>query len=243
VIALNIFLAGASGILGRPCIRILTARKHRVFAMTRKPERYGDLWAAGAIPVVVDAFEATPARLAMAAIRPDAVISQLTDLALLRAPGKLSEALAHNAALRKVGTANLVAAAVAAGVGHFVTQSIAWVYKPGDEPHDEDSPLDLGASGDLGVTVDGVATMEKSALDTPALRGCVLRYGFIYGPHTGRDTVVDSPLPVHVEAAAWAAVLAVEQQAAGIFNVAEVNSRVRTDRIRRELNWDEHLRA
>jgi nucleoside-diphosphate-sugar epimerase len=243
VIEVNIFLAGASGILGRPCIRILTARKHRVFAMTRKPELNRELWTAGAVPIVVDAFEATPVRQAMEAIRPDAVLSQLTDLALLNAPGKLSDALAHNATLRKVGTANLVAASVAAGVGHYVTQSIAWVYKSGNEPYDEDSPLDLDASGDLGVSVDGVATMEKSVLDTPGLRGCVLRYGFIYGPHTGRDTAVDSPLPVHVEAAAWAAALAVEQQAAGIFNVAESNRRVQTDRIRRQLNWNESLRA
>lgn len=240
---MNIFLAGASGILGRPCIRILTARKHRVFAMTRKPELNRELWTAGAIPIVADALDPTAVRRALEIIKPDAVISQLTDLALLRAPGKLGEALAHNAILRKVGTSNLVAACVAAGVGHYVTQSIAWVYKPGNEPHDEDSPLDLEASGDLGVTVDGVATMEKSVLDTRGLRGCVLRYGFIYGPHTGRDTVIDSPLPVHVEAAAWAAVLAVEQHAAGIFNVAEVNRQVRTDRIRRELNWTESLRA
>ena len=240
---MNIFLAGASGILGRPCIRILTARKHRVFAMTRKPELSRGLWTAGAIPIVVDALDASAARRAIDAIKPEAVISQLTDLALLHAPGKLSEALAHNATLRKVGTANLVAASVAAGVGHFVTQSIAWVYEPGGDPHDEDSPLALGASGDLGVTVDGVATMERAVLDTPELRGCVLRYGFIHGPHTGRDTVADSPLPVHVEAAAWAAVLAVERQAAGIFNVAEMNRQVRTDRVRRELNWNESLRA
>jgi nucleoside-diphosphate-sugar epimerase len=239
----NIFLAGASGVLGRPCIRILTARKHRVFAMTRKPAASRDLWTAGALPILVDAFEAEPVRRAMEVIRPDVVISQLTDLALLHEPGKLSEALRHNADLRKVGTANLVAASVAAGVGHFVTQSIAWVYKAGDEPHGEDSPLDLQASGDLAVTVDGVATMENIALRTPGLTGCVLRYGFIYGPHAGRDTAVDSPLPVHVEAAAWAAVLAAEQRATGIFNVAEPNQHVRTDRIRRVLDWNETLRG
>jgi nucleoside-diphosphate-sugar epimerase len=240
---MNVFLAGATGAIGRPSIRILVARGHRVFAATRKVERCEPLWHAGAVPVVLDVLEATPVALALRATKPDAVLHQLTDLALIATPGRREESLARNAHLRKVGTANLVAAAMSAGVGCLVAQSIAWMYRPGSEPHDEDDPLDLLAPGMRGVTVDGVAALEDSVLRTPGLRGCVLRYGQLYGPNALSDHAGTELPPVHVEAAAWAAVLALEQQAAGAYNVAEPNRYARTEKVRRELGWTESLRA
>jgi nucleoside-diphosphate-sugar epimerase len=129
---------------------------------------------------------------------------------------------------------------MSAGVGCLVAQSIAWMYRPGSEPHDEDDPLDLLAPGMRGVTVDGVAALEDSVLRTPGLRGCVLRYGQLYGPNTLSD---HAGTDLHVEAAAWAAVLALEQQAAGAYNVAEPNRYARTEKVRRELGWTESLRA
>jgi nucleoside-diphosphate-sugar epimerase len=240
---MNVFLAGATGAIGRPSIRILVARGHRVFAVTRKPELRNLLWEAGAIPVVLDVLEATPVALALRATKPDAVLHQLTDLALIATPGKREESLMRNAHLRKVGTANLVSAALSAGVGRFVAQSLAWMYRPGAEPHDEDDPLDLLAPGLRGVTVDGVASLEDSVLRTPGLRGCVLRYGQLYGPGTLSEHAGTDLPPVHVEAAAWAAVLALEQQAVGAYNVAEPNRYAKTDKARRELGWNESLRA
>ena len=177
------------------------------------------------------------------AIKPDAVIHQLTDLAMLRDPSRLAEALERNSRLRKVGTGNLVAAAVAAGVGYIVAQSIAWVYQPGPQPYLEQAPLDVHASGLLGLSVDGVATLERTVLETTAIRGCVLRYGQLYGPGTGSDDAVGKEVPLHVEAAAWACVLALEKRAVGIYNVAEPNGHVSTDKIRRELGWNESLRS
>ena len=138
-----------------------------------------------------------------AATRPDAVIHQLTDLAAMREPGRLDDALHRNAELRKTGTANLVTAARGAGVERMVAQSIGWIYRAGTEPHDEDAPLDVGAAGTLGVSVAGVVALEHAVLATPGLRGCVLRYGQLYGPGTGNADARSVELPLHVEAAAW----------------------------------------
>ena len=241
---MNIFLAGATGAIGQPSIRILVSRGHRVFAMTRHVGRSAAMWALGAIPVVVDAYDAEALALAMRAVRPDAVMHHLTDLATMLVPGKLQEALARNAELRKTGTANLVAAARAAGVEAIVAQSIGWIYRPGPEPHDEQDPLNVDATGVLGTTVAGVVALERAVLETPGLRGCVLRYGQIYGPGTGSDDASGvQRLPLHVEAAAWAAVLALEKHAVGIFNVAGPDGYLSTDRIRRETGWDESLRV
>lgn len=240
---MNVFLAGASGVIGRPCTQILVARGHRVFAMTRRAELGPRLLRAGAIPIVADALDAEAVRLALHATRPDAVIHQLTDLSALYED--LDEAVRRNAKLRKAGTANLVAAAQAADVPAMVAQSIAWVYASGTEPHVESDPLDTRASGNLAITVDGVTTLEKAVLTTPGLRGCVVRYGQFYGPGTPRKDAGGGsiPIPVHVEAAAWAAVLAVEAGASGLYNVADANAHVDTGKVRREWGWKESLRA
>ena len=238
---MNVILAGATGVIGRPSVRILVQRGHRVFAMTRRASLEGELREAGAVPVVQDVFDDAGLRSRVAAIKPEAILHQLTDLALLSDGNKLPEALERNARLRKFGTANLVAAAVGAGVEHVVAQSIAWVYRPGPEPYLEQAPLDDAATGPRAVTVNGVLALERTILSTVGIRGCVLRYGKLYGPGTGANRGTD--IPLHVDAAAWASVLALEKRAAGIYNVAELNSHVSTDRIRTDLDWDESLRA
>lgn len=240
---MNVFLAGSTGAIGRPSIRILVQRGHRVFAMTRNARLQHELREAGAIPVIQDVLDADGLLRKVRAAAPDAVIHQLTDLALLHEPGQMQEALARNARLRRDGTPNLTAAAVGAGVRQIVAQSIAWFYRPGAEPYGEDDPLHLEAPGTLGVSVAGVATLERTVLETPGVRACVLRYGQFYGPGTGRDEPASNAVPVHVEAAAWASVLALEHRAAGIYNVADANAHVSTEKVRRELGWNEGLRA
>lgn len=239
---MDVFLAGATGAVGRPSITMLVKRGHRVYAMTRHAELEHELRAAGAIPVVQDAFDADGLRRKMKAVQPDAVIHQLTDLALLHDPGKRRDALERNARLRDAGTTNLVAAMLAAGVEHIVAQSIAWFYRPGPEPHREEAPLDVHATGLRGVSVEGVVALERSVLGTTGVRGCVLRYGQLYGPGTGSDDVA-AEVSLHVEAAAWASVLALEQRATGVYNVADPNPHVSTDKVRSELGWNEGLRA
>jgi len=183
---MNVFLAGSTGAIGRPSVRILVNRGHRVFAMTRASKQEAELWKLGAIPVVKDAFDAEGLTQALRAIKPDAVIHQLTDLSLLSEPTKLQEAIERNARLRKIGTGNLLSAAIAAGADHMIAQSIAWVYQPGPEPYQETAPLDTHADGLLGVTVKGVVALESSVLATAGIQGCVLRYGHLYGPGTSR---------------------------------------------------------
>jgi nucleoside-diphosphate-sugar epimerase len=240
---MNVFLAGATGAIGTPLLKLLIARGHRLFAMTRKQDRCDDLWAHGAIPVVVDVFDTRRLGSALRAIEPDAIIHQLTDLPHGLEPSQMDEAVRRNARLRQVGTTNLVDAALSAGAERFVAQSIAWAYKPGGEPHAEDAALDVDAAGLRGISVAGVVALEHAVLATPGLRGCVLRYGHIHGPGTGSGDVGSEEISLHVEAAAWAAVLALEKGARGAFNVAEAGGPVSTRRIESELGWRASLRV
>ena len=82
----------------------------------------------------------------------------------------------------------------------------------------------------------GVAALEHWALASPPLVGIVLRYGQLYGPGTGTETP-PRPAPLHVDAAAYAALLAVDHGAPGIFNIAEPNPLVAISKARDELGW------
>jgi nucleoside-diphosphate-sugar epimerase len=137
--------------------------------------------------------------------------------------------------MREEGTRDLVKAAIAAGARRLVAQSIAWMYAPGPEPHGEGDPLDLAADGARAVTVRGVAALEARVLNSPPLAGVVLRYGQVYGPETG-STGPRGASPLHVDAAAYAALLALDR-GAGAFNVAEENGYMATDKARAELGW------
>jgi nucleoside-diphosphate-sugar epimerase len=239
----NVFVAGATGAIGSPLVRLLISRGYRVFALTRKEERSASLWDLGAVPVVADALDSARMVQVFRAIRPDAVVHQLTDLPVGLDPSKMEEAVRRNAHIRREGTANLVKAALSTGVVPFVAQSIAWAYKAGKEPHAEDSPFDLDAQGLRAVSVGGVMALERAVLDASALQGCVLRYGQIYGPGTGSENAGDKASPLHVEAAAWAAVLALEKGAIGAYNVAEINPNVKTNKAHNELGWHESMRV
>jgi nucleoside-diphosphate-sugar epimerase len=171
---MRIFLAGATGVIGRRLTPLLAARGHAVTAMTRRPERAASLRRLGAKPVVVDAFDRAALVAAVRAARPDVVVHQLTDLT--------DGDSGANATLRIDGTRNLVAAARAAGVRRIVAQSVAWAYEPGGTPAGESVPLDLGARQPRQTTVYGVRALEFAARELP--EWVVLRYGVLYGPDT-----------------------------------------------------------
>lgn len=233
----TIFVAGATGAIGRRLVPLLLSRGHRVFGMTRSQERASVLADMGALPVICDVFDAPTLRTVLQGVRPDVVVHQLTDLPRGLDASRMEEGIRRNARIRTEGTENLVAAAAACGASHVVAQSIAWAYAPGPKPHAEESPLDEGAGGLRGVSVEGVIALERAVLHTPGLRGTVLRYGQIYGPGTESDDASGKPLALHVDAAAWAAMLAVELGRTGIFNIVEPNSEVTSDKVRRELGW------
>ncbi len=237
----RIFLAGASGVIGRRLTPLLCDAGHQVTGTTRSASKAEALRALGADPVVVDVFDAAGLSRAVAAARPDVVIHQLTDLPPGLDPSRMQAALPRNARIRDEGTRNLVQAAIAAGARRIVAQSIAWVYAPGPEPHAEQDPLDTEAQGSSAVTVRGVAALERWTLGSPPLAGVVLRYGQLYGPGTGAAAPAGSA-PVHVDAAAYAALLAVDTPVSGIFNVAEPNHYVATEKARAELEWRSDFR-
>lgn len=238
----RIFLAGASGVVGRRLTPLLHDAGHHVVGTTRSAAKVDELRALGADPVVVDVFDAAALSRAVAQSRPNVVIHELTDLPKDLDPAQMGKAIVRNARIRDEGTRNLVKAAIAAGARRLIAQSIAWAYAPGPEPHPESDPLEVQAKGDRRITVRGVIALENWTLKSPPLEGVVLRYGQLYGPGAHSDTPSGSA-PVHVDAAAYAALLAVDHGQPGIFNIAQPNPHARTDKARAELGWNADFRG
>jgi nucleoside-diphosphate-sugar epimerase len=238
----RVFIAGATGAIGRILCKVLLADGWQVTGTTRKPESAQQLEASGIVPVIVDAFDAEALRAAVLDAQPLAVIHQLTDLPQRFDPSALKDALPRNALLREVGTRNLVDACAAAGVRHLIAQSIAFAYAPGAKPYSEEDPLNLHAPDPAAArTARAVQTLESLVLAGP-FRGVVLRYGRLYGPGTW-TTEPPAGGPLHVEAAADAARRALERGGAGIYNVAEPDGTVRVDKAMRELGWSPGFRV
>jgi len=239
--AQRIFLAGAAGAIGQRMLPLLRAAGLSVTGTTRSAAKAESLRAQGVEPVVVDIFDAEALSRAVKATRPDVVIHQLTDLPKNLEPRLMAQAIPRNARIRSEGTRNLVRAAIAAGARRVVAQSIGWAYAPGPEPHAESDPLDADAEGDRGITLRGVIALEELTLQSPPLAGIVLRYGQLYGP--GTHSAQPSNLsPVHVDAAAHAAVLAITRGGPGAYNIAQPNQHIATEKARRELGWNADFR-
>lgn len=231
-----IFLAGASGAIGRRLAPLLLENGWRVFGSTRSADKAAELKKAGVEPIVVDVFDADALRNHLYEIRPEVVIHQLTDLPYALEASKMSAALERNARLRYVGTHNLVAAAVHAGARRLIAQSISFIYDDGAKPHRETDPLLPVTHPVYGETVQGVLSLERQVTEAP-LEGLVLRYGLIYGPGTGFDAPI-GPGSVHVDAAAKAAELAVTRGERGIYNVAESDGETASDKAIQAFGWD-----
>lgn len=169
---MRIFIAGATGAIGRRLVPLLLTEGHQVTALTRGS---GGMVGGGVTTVVGDVYDGARLREVVAGARPDVVMHQLTDLA--------SRDFAANSRIRREGTRNLVDAALAAGVRRVVSQSIAWAYEPGSTPAVESTPLDLhAADATRRATVEAVATLEAITAEAP--EWVVLRYGMLYGPDT-----------------------------------------------------------
>lgn len=164
---MRIFLAGATGVIGSRLLPLLVAAGHDVTGTTRSPERAGMIEKAGGSPVVVDVYDVDALTTAVVASQPDLVMHQLTDLP--DDPAAIPERAAANARIRTEGTANLLAAARAAGGARVVAQSIAW------------TPPGRG---------DAVKRHEAAVLDAG---GVVVRYGQLYG----RGTYYEAEPPAH----------------------------------------------
>lgn len=237
----RIFVAGAAGAIGRRLCRLLVADGREVTGTTRTPGRTAMLEALGVLPVVVDVFDADRLCRVVADAKPDVIVHQLTDLPFGLDPAQMAEARVRNARLREIGTRNLVQAAVAAGAGRLVVQSIAFAYAPGPMPWAEDAPLNLEAADPMAaLTARAVYSLEQSVLNAP-LVGIVLRYGKLYGPGTGFDGPPAGG-PVHVDAAAEAARRAISRGRRGVFNIAEDDGTVSSRKAGLELGWSAAFR-
>jgi nucleoside-diphosphate-sugar epimerase len=236
----RVFLAGATGAIGRRMLPLLREAGYEVTGTTRVASKAEELRAAGITPAIVDVFDAAALGSAMLSARPDVVVHQLTDLPQGLKPELMAEGLIRNARVRIEGTRNLVEAALRAGARRFIAQSIAFVYAPGREPHDEGDPLNSPAEEPWRSTMEGVVALERLTTSSAGFDGLVLRYGMLYGPGTGFEAV--GKPAVHVDAAAQAAMLAMVRGAPGIYNIAEDDGAVSIARARRQLGWDPGFR-
>lgn len=222
---MKILLAGATGVIGRELLPLLVKDGYEVIGTTRQPARTAEIAAAGATPLVLDALERDKVFAALAQVRPDVVLHQLTDLSTRNWAG--------NSHLREAGTRNLVDAALSVGVQRMIAQSIAWVTIARDTPAQETDPLDLEADEPRRSTIRAVQALEEAVAEMPI--GIVLRYGFLYGAGTwyARDGWIAEQVQagkltatagiqsfVHVVDAAEAARLALHWSA-GIVNIAD----------------------
>jgi nucleoside-diphosphate-sugar epimerase len=228
----RVFVAGGTGVVGRRLVPQLVARGHQVTATTTSAAKLGLLEQLGAAGVVMDGLDAASVGEAVAAARPDAIVNEMTGLSeahagrpSLRKPDRF---FAITNRLRSEGTDHLLAAAEATGVSQIASQGVAIFngIREGGWVKTEEDPLDATEG------TEAVSHLEDAVVGAG---GVVLRYGGLYGPGATDDQVKLVrrrlfPLVgeatgyfswVHLDDAASATVLAVEQHAEGVFNIVD----------------------
>jgi nucleoside-diphosphate-sugar epimerase len=238
---MRVFVAGATGALGRRLVSLLVAGGHQVAAMTRTPEKAAGLRASGAKPMVADALDRDAVLAALSEAQPEVVVHQLTALAGLTGFRPFDEGFAVTNRLRTEGTDHLVAAARAVGARRLVAQSFAgWPFaRVGGPVKTEDDPLDPDPPAELRRTLNAIRHLEAAVLGADGLEGLVLRYGGFYGPGTSlgaggymledlrrrRMPIVGAGTGVwsfvHIDDAATATLAAVEGCAPGIYHIVD----------------------
>jgi nucleoside-diphosphate-sugar epimerase len=237
----RVLVAGATGAIGRPLVRRLVAGGHEVFGTTRSESRADRVRADGGEPVVVDALDHDAVVDAVVAVRPDAVVHELTAIPADVNPRRMAADFEQTDRLRTEGTRALIDGADASGASRIVAGSVALAYRQdGDAAvsKTEDDPL-VGASApkDFLHTALAIEALERSILDAG---GLVLRYGHFYGPGTayaGSDGALAARVRkrgfpivgdgggvfsfIHVDDAAAATAAALERGAPGVYNVVD----------------------
>lgn len=229
---MRVFVAGGTGVIGRRLVPQLVARGHQVTATTTSAGKLGLLGQLGAEGVVMNGLDAASVGEAVAAARPDAIVHQMTALSVAHSgkpnPRKPDRFFAITNLLRSEGIDHLLAAAEATGVSHVVAQGHASMngIRNGGWVKTEEDPLEV---------VEGTKAINHLEEVVVRAGGAVLRYGGFYGPgaHDDQIRLVRKRLIplvgggtgyvswVHVDDAANATVLAVEQKAHGVFNIVD----------------------
>jgi nucleoside-diphosphate-sugar epimerase len=236
---MKIFVAGATGAIGRPLITQLLTKGHDVVALTRSSEKAQALAQQGVEPAIADVFDPDAVKTAVTRAQPDVVIEQLTSYPATYTRESMSAAAALNTRIRLEGGTNVLAAAQAAGARRYLRQSIAFWAVPGTGLADEATPLAFDGSPAVAADAHIVTELERRLLEASNLEGVALRYGFFYGPGTWfapdgdvAQQVRQQQFPIvgngagvwswlHIEDAAIATVAAAEQGNPGIYLIAD----------------------
>ncbi|HSJ61520.1 MAG TPA: NAD(P)-dependent oxidoreductase [Jiangellaceae bacterium] len=231
---MRVFVAGGTGVVGRRLVPQLVARGHQVTATTTSAAKLGLLERLGADAVVMDGLDAMSVGEAVAKARPDVIVHQMTAIAGKPDMKHMDRWFASTNRLRTEGADHLLAAAEATGVSHFVAQSYAgWNgIRTGGWIKTEEDPLDMHTGT---VAQPGMEAIRHVEDVVTKAGGAALRYGWLYGPGATEELVEivrKRQFPVvgggtgycswvHLDDAASATVLAVEQKASGVFNIVD----------------------
>jgi 2-alkyl-3-oxoalkanoate reductase len=240
---MRVFVAGATGALGRQLVPMLVERGHEVVGMTRTESKRDLLAGLGARPVVADALDPQAVTAAVHEAAPEVIVHELTAIPPSFNPRRLDRAFGLTNRLRTEGTNHLLSAARAVGARRVVAQSFAgWPFaRVGGPVKTEEDPLDADPPSAFRETLGAIRYLERAVTEASWIEGLVLRYGGIYGPGTslqvdppgaqiemirkrryavaGRGTGVWSF--IHIRDAAAATLAAVEGGRPGIYNIVD----------------------
>jgi nucleoside-diphosphate-sugar epimerase len=237
---MKVFVAGATGAMGKQLVPRLLDAGHQVTGTTRSEAKQAALWDLGATPVVLDALNPDEVADAVAQAGPDVIVHELTAIGTFDIR-HFDRTFATTNRLRTEGTDHLLSAGRAVGVKRFVIQSYTgWPYaRTGGPVKTEEDPLDPAPATEMRESLDAIHHLETAVLGADWTEGIVLRYGAFYGPGTGMSPGGDQvemvrrrkfPMIgdgagvwsfVHIEDAAEATVAAVENGKRGIYNVVD----------------------
>ena len=235
---MRVFVAGATGVIGRRLVPQLLAAGHEVTGMVRSESRADAVRSLGAEPAVADALDAHAVRSAVTQARPETVIHELTAVPRRVNPRRMARDFELNDRLRSEGTRHLVQAAHEAGASRIIAQSIAFAYAPGPPGtvHTEQDPLYVDAPQPFRRSARAVAQLETTVLSAG---GLVMRYGYFYGPGSSiaRDGSIGEDIArrrvpivgsgrgvwsfIHVDDAAAATVAALARGAGRAYNIVD----------------------
>jgi nucleoside-diphosphate-sugar epimerase len=245
---MKVFVAGATGVVGRALVPQLVARGHEVVGMTRGASKQDLVRSLGAFPIVADALDRDAVAEAVARAEPEVIVDELTALSGtlsardMRHPERSSAAIMTNR-LRTEATDHLLAAGRAVGARRFVAQSFAafrWA-RVGGPVQTEDDPLDPNPPAALRAPLVGILHVERAVTTIEWGEGLVLRYGGLYGPGTAISSAPDAAMAapvrkrrfpivgggggvwshVHIDDAATATAVAVERGRPGVYNIVD----------------------
>jgi 2-alkyl-3-oxoalkanoate reductase len=239
---MKIFVAGASGVLGRQLVPLLADAGHELVGTTTSSQKLETLRALGAQPVVLDLLDAEAVGRAISEAEPEVVVHEATALSGIGGNfRKFDETFAQTNRLRTEGTDNLLAAALAVGARKLVAQSYAgWTFaREGAAVKDEDAALDSAPASNAKETIAAIRYLEERVVAARELDGIVLRYGGFYGPGTSFaeggesvEAIRKRAFPIvgdggglasfiHIEDAARATFAAIERGRRGTYNIVD----------------------